>query len=153
MQKILPIISVLFLAAIVFQGCEKGGGNEVIVHDTVYMDYDIFTYRSTGEDENGDMVIFRDPNYPDTVERYELFLYDWEYFNEIRVKRYVFMALSTGNTLNLLINGERIGESITITDDYGDKWQYLELQYNTTKKADVDVNQLIRKYRKELGRR
>jgi hypothetical protein len=150
MKNIISVLGGFFLVIIMFSGCEKEAAKEVIVHDTVYIDYDQFTYVSTGVSDTIETIIFTDPNYPQE-ERYELFLYNWEYFNDIKVDNFVFVALSTGQTLSLSINGEELGQSMPITDDYGDDWQYLELSYNTSKKSNVDINELIKRYKDEMS--
>ncbi len=160
MRIIVPLLFTAFIVGMSFFGCEKGK-KEVIVHDTVYVEFDEFTYTSSGlNDSAGDMVIFYDPNYSDEDgPRYELFFYDWEYTNEIKNKdnekldEYVFLALSTGTSLGLEINGEVLGQGIPWTDEYGFEWLVIELSYNTFKKSGLDYNRLVDAYREEFSRR
>ncbi len=152
MRKFLIILVAVPILALVFWGCEKCEPTEVIVHDTVYFEYDEFTYKATGTNPDGNMVIFTDPNYPDSL-RYELILINWEYFNEIRVDEFVFFAITTGTSVNLYINDEILAQSIPWTDDYGYEWQFLEIQYNTSKKSGFDRQKMIELYRAEQKKR
>jgi hypothetical protein len=152
MHKLWIIPAALILGALMFMGCEKGGKKEVIVHDTVYVEFDQFTYTAEGlNDTVGDMVIFYDPNYPDEDgPRYELFWENWEYHNEIRLDEYVFLAFTTGTFVGLKINGELLGTSIPWTDEFGYEWQVVEIAYNTNKKSGLDYNRILEPYRKYL---
>ena len=151
MRKLLIILISVPILALMFLGCEKESCKEVIVHDTVYFEYDEFMYKASGTDMQGDMIIFTDPNYPDSL-RYELILINWEYFNEIKVADFNFFALSTGTSIELYINDEILAQSIPYTDDFGE-WQLLDIQYNTSKKSDIDLERMIELYKAELKRR
>lgn len=152
MRKLMILLGAVPIVALMFLGCEKDSCNEVIVHDTIYHEYDEFTYKATGTDMGGDMVIFTDPNYPDSL-RYELILINWEYFNEIKVDEFTFFAITTGTSVDLYINDEILAQSIPWTDDLGVEWQFLEIQYNTSKKSDIDRNKIIELYQAEMKRR
>jgi hypothetical protein len=131
-----------------FLGCEKNSGEDVI-YDTVYVEFDEFTYTATGENDDGDLVIFWDPNYGDSA-RYELFLYKWRYFNDIKVDNYIFAALTEGTSIKLYINGELLGTSMLQTDSEGFEFQYLEIAYNTGKKSDHKFEKLVERYKAEM---
>jgi hypothetical protein len=159
MRKIAPFLFIAFIAGMAFFSCEKGQ-KEVIVHDTVFVEFDEFTYLSAGQDSMGDMVIFFDPNYPDEDgPRYEMFWFEWEYNNEIKdqdnekLDEYEFLAMSTGTSMGLKINNEAIGQSQPWTDEYGYEWQVIQLVYNTSKKSMVDFNRLVNAARKEFPER
>ena len=152
MKNLMVILSALPLVAFMFLGCEKETVKEVIVHDTAYIEFDQFSYTSTGVDSLGDMIIFSEPNYPN-IERFELYLNDWNYFNDLKVDEWVFWAVCTGNSISFAINGEQLSQSFAFTDDFGDEWQYLEFSYNTTKKSDRDINRLIDLYKAEMKKR
>lgn len=152
MRKLLIILGAVPMLALMFWGCEKGSAKEIIVHDTVYFEYDEFTYKATGTNMDGDLVIFTDPNYPDSL-RYELILVNWEYFNEIKVDDFVFFAITTGTSVNLYINDEVLATSVPWTDELGEDWHFLEIQYNTSKKSDIDREKLIKLYKAEKKRR
>ena len=111
MRKLLIILGAVPILALMFWGCEKCDPKEVIVHDTVYYEYDVFTYKATGTNLDGDLVIFTDPNYPDSL-RYELILVNWEYFNEIRVDEFNFFAITTGTSVSLYINDEIVNTEV-----------------------------------------
>jgi len=152
MRKLLMILGAVPIIALMFLGCEKKNGEEVIVHDTIFVEFDEFTYRASGEEETGNLILFTDPNYGDTV-RFELFYFDWRYFNDIKVDNFVFAALTYGKTISLSINGELLATSITETDPDGFEYQYLEIPYNTSKKSEAERNRLIELYKAELVRR
>jgi hypothetical protein len=151
MRNLLLIIGVVPMLALSFLGCEKNSGNDVI-HDTVYVEFDQFTYSATGENENGDLIIFSDPNYGDSA-RYELFLYNWRYFNDIKVDYHIFAAVTQGISIKLYINGELLGSSITQEDEDGFQFQYLEIAYNTGKKSDHHFEKLVECYKAEMRHR
>lgn len=159
MRKIAPIFFTAFIVVMAFFSCDKGE-KEVIVHDTVYVEFDEFTYVSTGQDSMGDIVIFYDPYYPDEDgPRYEMFWFDWEYTNEIKdqdnekLDEYEFFAMSTGTSVGLTINGEAIGQSQPFTDEYGYEWQVIQLVYNTSKKSGIDYNRLVNACREKFPER
>ena len=139
------------IIALMFMGCEKET-KEVIVHDSIFVEFDIFKYEATAPDSFVTTIIFTDPNYPETV-RYELFFDSWEYFNEIRVDEFTFQALTYGTSIELYLNDEILAQSITEIDNENYEYQYLEIQYNTSKKSAYTREELIELYKAEIKKR
>lgn len=153
MRKLLSILLAVPIVALMFWGCEKESAKEVIVHDTVYVEFDEFTFTATGEDENGDFAIFADPTYHQDSARYEVYYYDWKYFNDIKVDEFIFWAFTTGKSLTLSINGELLGTSVPMLDLDNFEWQYLEIAYNTSKKSEKEIQELLKFHLAEMKKR
>ncbi len=148
MKKLILILGILPLMAEMFISCEK----EVIKEVEVYIEYDEFTFTATTDQtEGGELIVFTDPNYPNE-DRFELFFETWEYKNDIKVNQFDFFALTYGTSISLIVEDVKLGSSISIEDDYGDFFSYLELSYNG-KKSQRDIDQLIKRYKEELKRR